>query len=78
MELLLMLVAGGLIIAAFGTAVSRSRNRESPSNNYHKKDDVIGGRGPALALDEAYRSGAGASFGRSYIGLDGINNDPFK
>lgn len=78
MEFLLMLVTVGLIIAAICAAISRSSNRGSPANNHHKKDDVIGGRGPALALDEAYRSGAGASFGRSYIGLEAIKNDLIK
>lgn len=78
MEILLMLVTGGLMLAAIGKAVSCSGNVEGLANNMRKKADVSGGRGRALSLDEAYRGGAGASFGRSYIGLEGINNDPIK
>lgn len=78
MELLLMLVTGSLMLAAIEKSVSCSGSVEGLANNMRKKADVSGGRGRALSLDEAYRGGAGASLGRSYIGLEGINNDPIK
>lgn len=78
MELLLMLVTGGLMLAVICAAVSRRGNVGAPTNNTHKKENVSVGSGHALSFDEAYRGGAGATFGRSYIGLEGINNDPLQ
>jgi hypothetical protein len=78
MEFILMLVAGGLMLAVICAAISRSGSVGGPANNTYKKDDVSAGSGHALSFDEAYRGGAGASFGRSYIGLEGINNDPLQ
>lgn len=78
MEFLLMLVAGGFMLAVICAAVSCLGNVGSPANNTHKKDDVSVVSGHALSFDEAYRGGAGASFGRSYTGLEGTNNDPLQ
>lgn len=78
MEFLLMLVTGGLMLAVICAAVSRAGNVGRRANNTPKKDDVSVGSGHALSFDEVYRGGAGASFGRSYIGLEGINNDPLQ
>lgn len=78
MEFFLLLVTGGMMLAVIGAATFRSKSRGGSINNIRKKTSVGGGRESALALDEAYRSGIGASFGRSYIGLEGTHNDPFK
>lgn len=78
MEFFLLIVTGGMMLAIIGAAIFHSKSGGGSINNIRQKPDVDASRDSALALDEAYRGGIGASFGRSYIGLEGMNNDPFK
>lgn len=78
MEFFLCLVTGCMMLCVIGAAISRSKSGGWSINNICQKSDVDAGGDCTLMLDEAYRGGTGASFGRSYIGLERMNNDPFK
>lgn len=78
MEFFLLVVTGCMMLAVIGAAIFRSKSGGGSINNICQKPDVDAGGDCTFMLDEAYRGGIGASFGRSYIGLEGMNNDPFK